>query len=67
MKVKKLDNGWRIRIGGVNKESFCIVLRYFNDNGYKHKKRMFRVIIDLNTDKLIDLFGFNEKVINISI
>lgn len=63
MKMKKLENGWRIRVGGVNGQSFCVVLRYFNSRGYKHDKG-FRLIIDLNSDRLIRLFGFNERVIN---
>ena len=63
MKVKKLENGWRVRIGGVAGEPFCIVLRYFNSNGYKHRKG-FRLIIDLNGERLVNLFGFNERIIN---
>ena len=65
MKTRKFDDGWRIRVGDYDK-NFCIALRYFNSNGYKHTKG-FRIIIDLNTEKLINIFKFNHKIIHISI
>jgi len=52
---KKLDNGWRFQIGGTNGEAFGLHIRYFN--GFK-----FRITVDFNTDTLIRLFGFNQRV-----
>lgn len=51
---KKFRDGWRIKIGGTNGESFEVRLRYFNEYG-------FRLIINFNTDFLIKFFGFNQR------
>lgn len=61
--LKKFENGWRIKIGGVNAEKFQIYLRYFS--GLYGERKGFRLMINLNTDKLIKLFGFNQKIIGI--
>lgn len=59
MKIfKKFENGWRLKIGGVNGEKFEVYLRYF-------KRKGFRLMINLNTNKLIKLFGFNQKIIGV--
>ena len=51
---RKFEDGWCFQIGGVNGESFEIYLRYFSHEG-------FRLTINLNTDRLIRLFGFNSR------
>ena len=55
---RKLNNGWRFKIGGTSGEAFGITLRYFNKCG-------FRLLINFNTDFLINLFGFNQKIIGV--
>ena len=55
---RKLNNGWRFKIGGTSGEAFGITLRYFNKSG-------FRLLLNLNTDFLINLFGFNQKIIGV--
>lgn len=55
---RKLNNGWRFKIGGTSREAFGITLRYFNKCG-------FRLLINFNTDFLINLFGFNQKIIGV--
>lgn len=55
---KKLNNGWRFKIGGTSGEPFEIKLQYFNKCG-------FRLHLNFNTDFLIKLFGFNQKVIGV--
>lgn len=60
--IRKHDNYWRIRVGGVNGQSFRLALRYRSNRENRSIKR-FRLTIDLNTNMLIHLFGFNEKVI----
>lgn len=60
--IRKHENCWRFRIGGVNGQSFRLLLIYWNNRENRNIKR-FRFVIDLNTDRLIRLFGFNEKVI----
>ena len=57
-KFRKLNNGWFFQIGGVNGEAFRLLLRYFNKRGY-------RLEVDLNTETLIKLFGFNQKIIGV--
>lgn len=42
---RKLNNGWRFKIGGTSGEAFGITLRYFNKCG-------FRLLINFNTDFL---------------
>ena len=59
---KKFKNGWRLKIGGTNGEKFMVLLQYFNRNT---GKRGFRLIINFNTEKLIKLFGFNQKHIGV--
>lgn len=44
-----------LRIGNCNGGKFEIVLEHFRHEG-------FRLIVNLNTDKLIKLFGFNQRV-----
>lgn len=51
---KKLNNGWRFKIGGTSGEHFEIYLRYFNEEG-------LRLTINLNTDRLIRIFGLNQR------
>lgn len=58
MGLKRFDNGWRFKVGGVNGEPFEFCCRYFSRRG-------FRVIINLNTDRLIRIFGFNQKVFGV--
>ena len=48
---RKLNNGWRFKIGGIT-------LRYFNKCG-------FRLCLNFNTDFLIKIFGFNQKIIGV--
>ena len=55
---KKVNGGWRFKIGGTCGEAFELTIRYFNKQG-------FRLIVCLNTDMLIRLFGFNQKVIGV--
>ena len=55
---RKLNNGWRFKIGGTSGEPFGITLRYFNKCG-------FRLLINFNTDSLIKIFGFNQKIIGV--
>jgi len=57
IKMRKIPrrNRWYIQIGGVNGESFMVLLQLF---GIKP-----RLTICFNTDRLIRLFGFNQKVI----
>lgn len=57
-KFRKLNNGWYFQIGDVNGKTFRLFLRYFNRRGYK-------LIVDLNTETLIKLFGFNQKIIEV--
>lgn len=57
-KFRKLNNGWYFQIGDVNGKTFRLFFRYFNRRGYK-------LIIDLNTETLIKLFGFNQKIIGV--
>lgn len=58
MKFRKFNNGFSFQIGGVNGESFMINIRYFNVKG-------FRLTVSLNTDRLIKLFGFNQRIIGV--
>ncbi|MGN1167188.1 MAG: hypothetical protein ACI4S2_12545 [Lachnospiraceae bacterium] len=60
--IRKHENCWRFRVGGVDGQPFRLLLRYRNNKENRSIKR-FRLSIDLNTDRLIHLFGFNEKVI----
>lgn len=60
--IRKHENCWRFRVGGVNGQPFRLLLRYRNNRENRSIKR-FRLVIDLNTNELIRLFGFNEKVI----
>lgn len=53
---RKLNNGWRFKIGVTSGEPMGITLRYFNKCG-------FLLLINFNTDFLINLFGFNQKII----
>lgn len=39
-------------------EAFGITLRYFNKCG-------FRLLLNFNTDFLIKIFGFNQKIIGV--
>ena len=60
MKFEKLKNidkhDWCIQFGDTSgNKPFCINIRHFTKNG-------FRLIIELYHDKLIRLFGFNQKV-----
>ena len=55
---KELNNGWRFKIGGTSGEAFEITLRYFSKCG-------FRLYLNFNTDFLIRIFGFNQKVIGV--
>ena len=55
---RKLNNGWRFKIGGTSGKAFGITLRYFNKCG-------FRLLLNFNTDFLINLFGFNQKIIGV--
>lgn len=52
---KRLKDGWRFKIGGTSGETFGVLLRYFSGLG-------FRLTINFNTDTLIRLFGFNQRV-----
>lgn len=52
------NNGWRIQFGGVNGEAYMLKLRYFSRKG-------FRLTVCFNTDSLISLFGFNQKIIGV--
>lgn len=65
MKFRKIDNvmaaGWRVIIGGCNGQAFRVELRYFK--GTENHRRGFRLMIDLNGYWLINLFGFNHKII----
>ena len=60
MKFEKLySHDWCIQIGDSSGENpICIELRYFTRQG-------FRLNINFYTDKLIKIFGFNQKVIGI--
>ena len=50
---------WYLQIGAVDgKRSFCILLRHFTGLG-------FRLTINLNSDKLIKAFGFNQKIFGV--
>jgi hypothetical protein len=55
MKIKKYNNHFSIKIGGVNGENFMILIAV-----YKGKPHT-RITICFNTDKLIKIFGFNQK------
>ena len=55
---KKLKNGWRFKLGGTSGEAFEITLRYFNKCG-------FRLYLNFNTEFLIKIFGFNQKIIGV--
>lgn len=52
---RKFNNGWRFKVGGTSGEPMGIVLRYFNKCG-------FRLLVNFNTDFLINLFGFNQNI-----
>lgn len=63
MKFEKLKNignhEWYIQIGDSSgNKPFCINVRHFTKMG-------FRLTIELCHDKLIRLFGFNQKVIGV--
>lgn len=55
---RKLKNGWRFKIGGTSGEAFGIKLMYFNKCG-------FRLHLNFNTDSLIRIFGFNQKILEL--
>lgn len=55
---RKLKNGWRFKIGGTSGEAFGIKLMYFNKSG-------FRLHLNFNTNLLIKIFGFNQKVLEL--
>lgn len=55
---KKLNNGWRFKIGGTSGEAFGITLMYFYKCG-------FQFHLNFNTDFLIKIFGFNQKIIGV--
>lgn len=52
------EHDWLIQIGDTNGKPFCIKLRWFTRCG-------FRLTINFNTDRLIKLFGFNHKIIEV--
>lgn len=52
---RKLNNGWRFKIGGTSGEAFGITLRYFNKCG-------FRLLLNLNTDFLIKILDSIKKL-----
>lgn len=60
MKFEKLKNidkhDWCIRIGDTSgNKPFCINIRHFTKHGC-------RLTINLYHDRLISLFGFNQKI-----
>ncbi len=54
-RFRKIENGWRFRLGGVNGEAYMLNLRYFSRKG-------FRLTVCFNTEGLVRLFGFNQRV-----
>ena len=59
MKFKKYKNHFSIQIGGVRGENFRFLFQF-----YKYKPHL-RITINFNTDRLIKIFGYNTKVIEI--
>lgn len=55
---KKFKYGWRFKLGGTSGEAFEITLIYFNKCG-------FRLCLNFNTNFLIKIFGFNQKIIGV--
>lgn len=51
MKFMKHYNGWNFTIGGA----FMIKIRFIRST------KTLRFILDLNHDRLINLFGFNHR------
>jgi hypothetical protein len=55
MKFTKHHNGWNFTIGGVNGNAFMIKLRFICNT------KTLRLLLDLNHERLINLFGFNHR------
>lgn len=55
MKFKKYKNHFSIKIGGTNGEDYMFRIGFYKT--YPHIK----ITICFNTDKLIKIFGFNQK------
>lgn len=55
MKFMKHYNGWNFTIGGVNGNAFMIKLRFIRNT------KTLRLLLDLNHEKLINLFRFNHR------
>lgn len=52
--IRKQSNGWRLEIGGCNGEAFYAKVIYFKGKGIVFS-------LDLHTERLIELFGFNHR------
>lgn len=52
--IRKQSNGWRLQIGGCNGEAFNVQVIYFKGKGIVFS-------IDLNTERLVERFGFNHR------
>ncbi len=59
-RLKRLgSHDWYFQLGAVDgKQPFCILLRHFTGLG-------FRLTINLNSDKLIKMFGFCQKIFGV--
>lgn len=55
MKFMKHYNGWNFTIGDVDGNAFMIKIRFIRST------KTLRFLLDLNYERLIDLFGFNHR------
>lgn len=55
MKIRKYRNHFSIKFGGVNGENYMFLFEIHR------MKPHFRITVCFNTDKLIKMFGFNQK------
>ena len=55
MKFMKHYNGWNFTIGGANGSAFMIKIRFICNT------KILRFLLDLNHERLINLFGFNHR------
>lgn len=60
MKIRKNENRFSIQFGGVNGEAYMFRISFF-----RKIKPLIRISIHFNTEKLIKIFGYNQKVINL--
>lgn len=60
MKIRKNENRFSIQFGGVNGEDYMFRISFF-----RKIKPLIRITICFHTEKLIRIFGYNQKNIEL--